>query len=42
VRGSAADLYLLVWNRRDLAGHDVTGNASLLDLWRSSVQVTWS
>jgi uncharacterized protein (TIGR03083 family) len=42
VRGSAADLYLLVWNRRDLAGLDVTGDASLLDLWRSSVQVTWS
>ena len=42
VRGSAADLYLLVWNRRQLDGLDVTGDASLLDLWRSSVQVRWS
>lgn len=42
VRASAADLYLLVWNRRDLNGIDVTGDASLLDRWRSSVTVTWS
>jgi uncharacterized protein (TIGR03083 family) len=41
VRGSAADLYLLVWNRRQLDDLDVTGDASLLDLWRSSVQVRW-
>ena len=42
VRGPAADLYLLVWNRRSPDGLDVTGDASLLDLWRSSVQVRWS
>lgn len=42
VRGSASDLYLLVWNRRSLDGLDVQGDASLLDLWRSSVQVRWS
>ncbi|HEX4905217.1 MAG TPA: maleylpyruvate isomerase family mycothiol-dependent enzyme [Acidimicrobiales bacterium] len=42
VRGTAADLYLLVWNRRSLDGLDVSGDASLLDLWRSSVQVRWS
>ena len=42
VRGPAADLYLLVWNRRSLDGLDVTGDGSLLDLWRSSVQVRWS
>jgi uncharacterized protein (TIGR03083 family) len=42
VQGPAADLYLLVWNRRGLAGLDVIGDPSLLDLWRSSVQVTWS
>ena len=42
VRGPAADLYLLVWNRRSLDGLDVQGDASLLDLWRSSVQVRWS
>lgn len=42
VRGSAEDLCLLVWNRRSLDRLDVTGDASLLDLWRSSVQVRWS
>lgn len=42
VRGPAADLYLLLWNRRDLAGLDVTGDDSLLALWRSNVQVHWS
>ena len=42
VRAPAADLYLLVWNRRDLAGIDVQGDASLLDQWRSSVTVRWS
>jgi uncharacterized protein (TIGR03083 family) len=42
VRGTAADLYLLLWNRRDLAGLDITGDDSLLDLWRSNVQVRWS
>ena len=42
VRGTAADLYLLVWNRRSLDGLEVSGDASLLDLWRSSVQVRWS
>ena len=42
VRGPAADLYLFVWNRRDLDGLDVTGDRSLLDLWRTNVQVRWS
>ncbi len=42
MRAPAADLYLLVWNRRSLDGIDVTGDASLLDVWRSSVQVRWS
>ena len=42
VRGRTADLYLLVWNRRSLDGLEVTGDASLLDLWRTSVQVRWS
>ncbi len=42
VRGTAADLYLLLWNRRDLAGLDVIGDETLLDLWRSNVQVRWS
>ena len=42
VRGPAADLYLLVWNRGDVDGLDVSGDASLLDLWRSSVTIRWS
>lgn len=42
VRGTAADLYLLVWNRRSVEGLEVLGDASLLDLWRSSVTVRWS
>jgi uncharacterized protein (TIGR03083 family) len=42
VRGPAADLYLLVWNRRDLDGIEVVGDHALLDLWRSNVQVRWS
>lgn len=43
VRGAASDLHLLLWNR--LAATDdaitVDGDASLLDLWRGSVQVRW-
>lgn len=41
LRGSAADLYLLLWNRGDLDGIEVTGDPSLLDLWRTTVQVRW-
>lgn len=39
IRGPAADLYLLLWNRGPLDGIDVTGDPSLLDLWRSSVTI---
>ena len=42
LRGNAADLYLLLWNRRSVDGLDVSGDQSLLDLWRSNVQVRWS
>jgi uncharacterized protein (TIGR03083 family) len=42
VRGSASDLYLLLWNRRSADGLDVIGDASLLDLWRETVQIQWS
>jgi uncharacterized protein (TIGR03083 family) len=40
MRGPAAALYTLLWNR----GGDVTfdGDESLLDVWRTSVQVRWS
>ena len=42
LRGSAGDLYLLVWNRRGLDGLDVTGDGALLDRWRSDVTIRWS
>jgi uncharacterized protein (TIGR03083 family) len=42
VRGTANDLYLLLWNRRDAAGLDVTGDPSPLAAWRDGATVTWS
>lgn len=42
VRGSASDLYLLLWNRLTADGLQVEGDRSLLDLWRESVQIRWS
>lgn len=38
VRGPAADLLLLLWNRRDAHGLDVYGDASLLELWARTVR----
>jgi len=38
VRGPAADLLLLLWNRRDAHGLDVYGDASLLELWARAVR----
>lgn len=42
VRGSAHELYLLLWNRRTADGLDVDGDRSFLDVWRESVRVRWS
>jgi uncharacterized protein (TIGR03083 family) len=42
VRGSASDLYLLLWNRLAPGGLDVTGDPSLLEFWRETVQIYWS
>lgn len=42
VRGTASDLYLLLWNRRSPDGLDVAGDATLLDLWRQGLRVRWS
>jgi hypothetical protein len=39
VRGPASDLFLLVWNRRDDEGLEVTGDRRALDLWRSTVRI---
>ncbi len=43
VSGGAADLYLLLWNRRggSLDGIDVAGDASVLFTWQENVQVKW-
>jgi uncharacterized protein (TIGR03083 family) len=40
--GRASDLYLALWNRRGFDGLDVTGDGSVLDLWRANAQVRWS
>ena len=41
VTGPAADLYLLLWNRRDEGGLDVRGDAELLARFREHSRVTW-
>ncbi|MHB8437893.1 MAG: maleylpyruvate isomerase family mycothiol-dependent enzyme [Acidimicrobiales bacterium] len=43
-RGSASDLYLLLWNRGEqMAGEvAVNGDDAVLDLWRSAATVRWS
>ena len=42
VRGTASDLYTLMWNRGRSDGLEVRGDASALDVWASSVAVRWS
>ncbi len=42
VAGPASDVYLMLWNRRDRSGLDVTGDAAVLDLWRAKARVHWS
>jgi uncharacterized protein (TIGR03083 family) len=44
VAGPAADLYLLLWNRRDpgdLPAVELTGDPAVLERWRRGVRVTW-
>jgi uncharacterized protein (TIGR03083 family) len=41
LRGGAGELYLVLWNRRDVDGLSLTGDASLLDLWRERATVRW-
>jgi uncharacterized protein (TIGR03083 family) len=38
----AADVYLLLWNRRDSRGLDVEGDPAVLDDWSERVRVRWS
>jgi uncharacterized protein (TIGR03083 family) len=42
LRGPAAQLYLLLWNRASRDQVEVIGQESLLDLWREGVRVRWS
>jgi uncharacterized protein (TIGR03083 family) len=42
VYGCASDLYLLLWNRGTPDGLELRGDATLLDLWRQSVQIRWT
>jgi uncharacterized protein (TIGR03083 family) len=43
VGGPAADLYLLLWNRREAAGGvQVTGDAAVLTWFREKLQIRWS
>jgi uncharacterized protein (TIGR03083 family) len=39
--GSAADLYLLLWNRGGTERIALDGDAALLDRWREGVKITW-
>ncbi|MEA3019915.1 MAG: hypothetical protein QOI47_1439 [Actinomycetota bacterium] len=41
VSGTASDHFLLLWNRRDTVGVELTGDVTLLDLWRTNVQVVF-
>jgi uncharacterized protein (TIGR03083 family) len=41
ITGPAADLYLLLWNRRDARDLDVNGDASRLATLRDQLRVTW-
>ena len=42
VEAAAGDLYLLLWNRRTADGLKVSGDAKVLELWRSKATVSWS
>lgn len=41
VRGSASDLYFLLWNRRQADDLEILGDAALLELWRLLARITW-
>jgi hypothetical protein len=40
IRGTASDLYLFLWNRRDAGGIEVVGDSSVLALWRDRARIT--
>ena len=41
VRGSASDLYLLLWNRTADSTVSMSGDADLMELWRGKFRVRW-
>jgi uncharacterized protein (TIGR03083 family) len=41
LRGTASDLYLLVWNRRSWEGLELIGDPRVLQLWRDKVAIRW-
>lgn len=41
IRGSAADLYLLLWNREPAKQPEVTGDLAVMRLWRERARVRW-
>jgi uncharacterized protein (TIGR03083 family) len=42
VSGTAAELYLLLWNRLPPENADACGDLSLFQLWRETAQIRWS
>lgn len=41
VRGTASDLYRMLWNRGTWEGLDVQGDESVLEFWREHAKVEW-
>lgn len=42
ITATAADVYLLMWNRTDESTVQLAGNTELMDLWREMCRVRWS
>ncbi len=42
VSGSSSNIYEALWNRRDTEGFCIDGDAAVLNLFRSAVQIRWS
>jgi predicted lipid carrier protein YhbT len=40
--GTAAHLYLLMWNRTDGSALQLAGDADVMELWRQACRVRWS
>ena len=42
VRGTASDLYLLLWNRLPGTALEIEGNRAALESWQRTMRVTWT